>query len=211
MGKYYAYLMPEGGERGITDNWTECERIVSGKPGARFMSFATREAAEEWLRAGAIYTRKDSSLLQTPRSRSPLKQGIYFDAGTGRGLGRVEVNVTNQHGTSLLAKASPPIRITKFGTSMIPRKDATNNYGELFACKLALEIAMRQGIKKVFGDSKLVIEYWSRGHVKRGSYHKSTYILVKKVTELRNQFEERGGEIKYISGDINPADLGFHR
>ena len=94
---------------------------------------------------------------------------------------------------------------------MILRKSATNNYGELFALKLALEIAKKKNIKKIFGDSMLVIKYWSRGHIKQKVYHKSTYVLVKKVTELRNEFEERGGEIRYISGDINPADLGFHR
>lgn len=226
MKKYYAYIVPGGvGERGVTDNWPECERMVSGKAGARFMGFRTHKEAKEWLGAGAVYTiRKDSS-TQTPKNpaprgrgsprftgrREPLERGIYFDAGTGRGLGRVEVNVTDEHGTSLLAKVPSPIRITKFGTHTIPRKSATNNYGELFACKLALEIAKEQGVKKIFGDSKLVIDYWSRGHIKGGAYHKSTYTLVKKVTALRREFEERGGVIQYISGDINPADLGFHR
>jgi ribonuclease HI len=28
---------------------------------------------------------------------------------------------------------------------------------------------------------------------------------------LRETFEEKGGIIKRISGDFNPADLGFHR
>lgn len=209
--KYYAYIVPgRGEERGVIDNWPECERMVSRKAGARFMGFRTRKEAEEWLRAGAVYAHHDSS-ARTPKSRGPLESGIYFDAGTGRGLGRVEVNVTDEHGTSLLAKVPSSIRITKFGTHMVSRKNATNNYGELFACTLALEIAKEQGIKKVFGDSKLVIDYWSRGHIKGSTYHKSTYALVKKVTTLRREFEERGGVMKYISGDINPADLGFHR
>ena len=210
MKKYYAYLTPKGGDRGVTDNWAECERIVKGKPGARFMSFRTREAAEKWLGTGAVYARKDSP-TQIRGSRNSLEAGIYFDAGTGRGLGRVEVNVTDKFGASLLIKILPSIRITKFGTYTISRETATNNYGELLGLQFALEIAKKEGVKKIFGDSKLVIDYWSLGHIKRGVYHKSTYALVKKVTNLRKQFEERGGEIKYISGDINPADLGFHR
>jgi ribonuclease HI len=31
------------------------------------------------------------------------------------------------------------------------------------------------------------------------------------VKNLREKFEKKGGVIQYISGDINPADLGFHR
>lgn len=209
--KYYAYIVPGGGgERGVTDNWSACERMVSGKAGARFMGFRTREEAENWLRVGAIYAHHKSP-ARMQKNHGPLERGIYFDAGTGRGLGRVEANVTDEHGISLLAKVPSPIRITKFGTHTVSRRSATNNYGELFACKLALEIAKEQGIKKVFGDSKLVIDYWSRGHIKGGAYHKSTYALVKKVTALRHEFEEHGGVIKHISGDINPADLGFHR
>jgi hypothetical protein cdivTM_07446 len=28
---------------------------------------------------------------------------------------------------------------------------------------------------------------------------------------MRNEFEKRGGTVKKISGDVNPADLGFHK
>jgi hypothetical protein len=31
------------------------------------------------------------------------------------------------------------------------------------------------------------------------------------VSELRKIFESQGGELKFISGGSNPADLGFHR
>ena len=35
--------------------------------------------------------------------------------------------------------------------------------------------------------------------------------LIKKVSKLREEFERENGKIKKISGDVNPADLGFHR
>ena len=38
-----------------------------------------------------------------------------------------------------------------------------------------------------------------------------TIELIKKVTLMRNEFEKKGGIVKKISGDVNPADLGFHK
>ena len=32
-----------------------------------------------------------------------------------------------------------------------------------------------------------------------------------KVRERREYFESIGGKITHISGDFNPADLGFHK
>jgi ribonuclease HI len=40
---------------------------------------------------------------------------------------------------------------------------------------------------------------------------KDTKVLIGKVTSLRREFESVGGSIEFISGDFNPADLGFHR
>jgi ribonuclease HI len=87
----------------------------------------------------------------------------------------------------------------------------TNNYGELLACKYALTIAMKKGVKKVFGDSKLVIDFWSLGFAKKSELSVETQALVEEVSGLRDAFEDNGGELKRVSGDENPADLGFHR
>mgnify|MGYP001599598705 CR=1 FL=1 len=86
-----------------------------------------------------------------------------------------------------------------------------DNYGELLACKYALQIAMQTGVKKVFGDSKLVIDFWSQGIAKKKELPEETYTLVVDVSALRRVFEAEGGSVERISGDDNPADLGFHR
>ena len=67
----------------------------------------------------------------------------------------------------------------------------TNNFGELLGCYLALIIANIKGENKIFGDSNLVI-----------------LKLIEVVAKLRENFN---GKIEHISGDINPADLGFHK
>lgn len=201
--KYYAYVIPDG-ERGITAVWEQCKRVVSGKKGARFKSFPTEKEAAAWLDTGARY-----------EARKPLhitlERGIYFDSGTGRGLGLVEINVTDREGRSLLTKVLKSSHISKHGTHFITRRTATNNYGELLACYYALKISLKEDVKKIFGDSKLVIDYWSKGRIKAGVFSKVVYTLVKDVATLRMEFEKRGGSIFHISGDYNPADLGFHK
>lgn len=220
--KYYAYRLASGAE-GICDNWKDCEKIVSGKE-ARYRGFKTSAEAEEWLKLGAKYESKVKgsrfnrgfSTMSEQKSKVDLIPGFYFDAGTGRGNG-VEISVTDENGKNLLHKIMPKSKINKFGKHRLG-KDFTNNYGELLACYHAIKLAMLDRFKKacpersrrVFGDSKLVIDYWSRGFIKRKELPVATVKLADKTAKLRKEFELVGGEILRISGDDNPADLGFH-
>jgi len=212
--KYYAYFVPRTNKKGVTDSWQECEKIIKGEQGAKFKGFKTKAEAEEWLEQGADYGAK----IQ----KSWLAAGIYFDAGTGRGAG-VEISVTDERGSDLLNKILPEPEINRYGKHLV-RGNVTNNFGELLACKYALKIALKHDVKKVFGDSKLVIDYWSKGIAKgmatptipslpsaRKSLPDETIGLVRIVTKLRKKFEHAGGIIQHVSGEDNPADLGFHR
>lgn len=196
---YYAYLIPQTGTHGIIDTWNECKDIVSGKAGAKYKGFKTKTEAEAWIKTGAAYTHKPKPTLQ---------KGIYFDAGTGRGQG-VEISVTDEKGKDLLETIMPKELINRHGKHLIGHQ-VTNNYGELLGCKYALALALRENIKQVFGDSKLIISYWSKGHIKN-EVAPSTIDLAHGVAKLRREFEKRGGILARISGDDNPADLGFHK
>jgi ribonuclease HI len=198
--KYYAYLLPSG-RFGVTEDWNACEKIVSGVVGARYRGFLSNDEARAWLREGASYE------IKIHKKPGP---GIYFDAGTGRGDG-VEISVTDETGKNLLHKAVKKKDLNFFGKHLVRRDDATNNYGELLALRYALQIAKKEKVKKVFGDSKLVIDYWSRRHAKRKELAPETVSLADEVVELRELFEASGGSVLRISGDDNPADLGFHR
>jgi len=201
--KYYAYRLANG-NRGVCSSWSECEKIVSGRD-ARFKGFPSLSEAESWLSGGAQYEIRE----RKPRKeRKEFVPGIYFDAGTGRGNG-VEISVTNLSGENLLHKVMPKSKINEFGKHHLG-KSFTNNYGELMACEQALKLAIKKDIKKIFGDSKLVIEYWSKGYIKRSELPKATVKLADKVAKLRKEFEALGGEVGRVSGDDNPADLGFH-
>lgn len=201
--KYYAYRLANG-SRGVCESWKDCEKIVSGRD-ARFKGFPSLQEAENWLSGGAQYEVRDR---KPKREKKPLEAGIYFDAGTGRGNG-VEISVTDLSGENLLHKVMAKSKINEFGKHHLG-KSFTNNYGELMACEQALKLAMKKNVKKIFGDSKLVIEYWSRGYIKRNELPAATVKLADKVAVLRREFEALGGEVGRVSGDDNPADLGFH-
>lgn len=195
--KFYAYSV--NGKIGITDNWPECQSLVSGKDNAKYKSFLSKEEAELWLKAGAKYEVKHIA----------VKDGIYFDAGTGAGEG-VEISVTDKNGKSLLNKVLSENQINKRGFCLLPQ-GVTNNFGELLACKYALEVAIKENVKNIFGDSKLVIDFWSKGYIKKDNLPEETIELSNEVKKLRYQFEANDGVIELISGGSNPADLGFHK
>lgn len=194
--KYYAYSI--NGKNGITDSWPQCQKIVSGMVDAKYKGFETKDEAERWLNAGADYKVKHMA----------SEKGIYFDAGTGAGKG-VEISVTDENGSTLLNKILKKKDINHRGKHLII-KDVTNNFGELLACKYALEIALKENIKMIFGDSKLILDYWSKGYIKK-TLNKETIDLSNEVKKLRYEFENKNGKIEHVSGGSNPADLGFHK
>ncbi len=200
---YYAFFIPKTGENGITSVWAECEKKVKGVAGARFQKFQTMHEAKLWLGEGARYEKKEK------KPAIKLQEGIYFDSGTGRGDG-VEISVTDKNGKNLLHKVIDESELNVHGKHHAGH-EATNNYGELLALKYAIQIAKKTKHKKIFGDSKLVIEYWSMGIAKAKDLPAKTVKLIFETTALREAFEEAGGKVLRIPGGDNPADLGFHR
>jgi len=195
--KYYAYQVDI--EKGITESWPDCQEKVTGIPLAKYKSFESRGEAERWLEAGANYRIKHIA----------AESGIYFDAGTGGGNG-VEINVADARGNGLLFKVLPESKLSAKGHYKI-NGHVTNNYGELLACKYALKIALQDDAPKIFGDSKLIIDYWSNGFIKADNVGAQTVELAGEVKQLRWQFEKKGGKVVRVSGGSNPADLGFHK
>lgn len=192
-------------ESGIFNNWDECSKKVKGTS-ARYKKFKTKTEATLWIDSGAIYDKAIKKNILGVKYE--LEKGIYFDAGTGRGDG-TEVKVTDECGRSLLDEFLDEDKITKFDTYHLG-KNFTNNFGELSGLFFALNIAILMGDKFIFGDSKLVIDYWSNGIYKK-DLPLHTVDLIKNVMPLRKEFESLGGKIGFVPGDLNPADLGFHK
>lgn len=213
--KFYAYYIAERNDKGIFISWDECKNFISGKKNIRYKSFPTKAEAEEWLNSGAKYEPnpelKEKKLLKAKTNQAAkerLQEGIYFDSGTGRGIG-VEVRVTDVHGNSYLPEYFPKLT-NEFGNIPLG-KDVTNNYGELIGLYCALKIASEKNILNIYGDSNLVIHYWSKGRANVANLNEKTVKYIKLVTEIRKIFEDIGGHVEFVSGDINPSDLGFHK
>ena len=100
--------------------------------------------------------------------------------------------------------------LNRFGNVNVGER--TNNFGELLGLFLALSLVEHHGIRdaRIYIDSTLVLDHWSRGNIK--TKDPSTKILGKATTKLRKKLERRQGlTVSFISGDDNPSDLGFHK
>jgi len=200
LGKLYGYFLEGENKTGMTDSWEECKKIVAGKK-ARYKAFPSAEDCRAWLEAGAPYKKKAEAANLAP--------GIYFDAGTGRGQG-VEVRVTDRNGASLIKENFYAFPKNEFDNIFLG-KERTNNFGELLGLAMALSFAKATGDKFIFGDSELVIKYWSKGFYRGERLDEDTVKLIRWVAGEREKFEKRGGKLAHITGDLNPADLGFHK
>ncbi|AJA90613.1 ribonuclease HI [Borreliella chilensis] len=198
MSKYYACILINSNEKIIFKSWEECKTIIKGKNN-KIKSFKTLEQAQNWL------FNNENKICHHP----PI--GIYFDSGTGRGKG-VEIRVVNEKGISILDKILDKALINEYGNHYIKNfQGISNNFGELLALYTALKIALKENITTVFGDSKLIIDYWSKGIYNNKKLKETTINLIKKAVILRKKFEEQGGKISFVPGNENIADLGFHK
>lgn len=203
---FYAYQVD--GRQGIVKSWADCEAKVKGRS-ARYRGFETLAAAKAWLQAGAPYA--DRAAVKEQAREALPKDALYFDAGTGRGLG-TEVAVTDAEGVPVLHLALPEEALTERGTHLLPA-GKTNNFGELFGCLCALRAARKLGVRKVCGDSALVLDYWSKGHVTKEKRESDPALLelAQRTHSERRAFEAAGGRLIKVPGALNPSDLGFHR
>lgn len=214
---FYCVVFTKENTYQIFNNWEFVKNRIVGIP-VKHKKFNEKKSAEEWgeqnleelskkLPKNKILPKKKTRVLSIID-----KDVIYCDSGTGGGKG-VQIRVTNWKRESILNLQFSSKHINKKGNielnQFIKIEEPTNNLGELMALHAALKIASKTGCKKIASDSKLVIEFWSRGVIK--TTKEFTRNQIEKVVELREGFERNGGEIFKISGDINPADLGYHR
>ena len=71
-------------------------------------------------------------------------------------------------------------------------------------------LSKKRNVKRIIGDSITVINDWKSGKVLSNKLSQKIIDLIEEVRSLRDEFELLGGEIQYIPGGINAADLGFH-
>ena len=213
--KYYAYYFDEK-TNGIFDNWENC-RDIAYPIKARYKSFKTKMEAELWIEKGGVYEIREKNEYNL--KNIILEDAVYFDAGTGRGRG-VEVRVTNNKKESILSEITSSNFqkflkdnnwfINEYGNIQLDN-NKTNNFGELLGLILAIKCATKLKITKIFVVFNLVIKYWSKGAYHQDKLPAETVKFINFSIEERKKYEKNQGIIEHISGDFNPADLGFHK
>lgn len=171
------------------------------------------------------YTCRDFNTIEEALNFDPFKislnideleylneNGIYFDMGTGRGIGS-EIRVTNYLGESLLYELENyKLLINEFGNLNLGNNKDTQ-YGELYGLYLALLIAKQNknnnSYSFIAGDNMFAIEC-SLGKYNNKKFEPYKLDLIKAIIELRKELEKKY-KICHIPGNKNPADLGSHR
>ena len=96
MKKYY--VVWQGREAGVFDNWKDCEAQIKNFPQARFKSFPNRELAEKMYREGyqTYVAQKDTlAIVEAPKAipiwvGQPILESLSVDAACSGNPGALE-------------------------------------------------------------------------------------------------------------------------
>lgn len=175
-------------------------------------------------------TKKKTKAEGKEKEKPEYPAGLYVDGGHNRQTGDVAwATVTDEKGNDMLEPFADlftdlellPKQLLPNGERRVLVANFTdvqkqqNNGAELIAMVAGLRIAIhgQHPATRIYSDSMVIETYWSRGLVRqstRDSMDPAKLALIEQCVELRKLFEEAGGEIVKISGDANPADLGYH-
>lgn len=203
------YVVWEGNETGIFDNWTDCQLQIKGYPGARYKSFGSLEEAEaafggnasDFIRKGG----KKSAVSKVLRSDHPdiIWNSIAVDAACSGNPGIMEYRgVDTKTGHEFFRKG--------------PFKRGTNNIGEFLAIVHALAYLKKEGKDDlvIYTDSRTAMA-WVRNKKIKTTLTKTSQnaflfeLMERGVFWLKNN-KYRNPIIKWETkkwGEI-PADFG---
>lgn len=233
---YKAFYLIKEGYGDYTNNqanWTSISKLIKGKS-SRCNSFKTEEETKYFIsKKGLVTKEKMKVFMQNIKNEKEVEKigikeeilifldpnSIYCDGTVANG--KAKARVTDANRNSLIKE----ILLTdeKFNEFLEFKKwdydDRINcniqfdkiedvAFGETFALYLGMEIALRKGFKTVYSDCINAIENWSLGKASAKGYERAELLVA--ITDKRKEFEKKGGTIKHIAGEINPADFGLH-
>lgn len=202
MAKNKYYVVWEGRNCGVFDNWAECSQQVADFPNAKYKSFETKEAAIEAYRAGFKHYIKPKSTPVADTSKQPIYPSLAVDAACSGVPGPMEYQGVDAYSKKLIFHLGP-----------IP--DGTNNVGEFLAIVHALALLQKQGRNyPIYSDSITAIA-WVRNkkaNTKMLPTHRNTYLfeLIQRAEDWLKNNTFSNKILKWetsIWGEI-PADFG---
>ncbi len=200
------YVVWEGNETGIFDNWADCQLQIKGYPNARYKSFKTLDEARDAYGGAAAdfigQNKKPSlSLLSEEKKKDIVWESISVDAACAGNPGKMEYQgVDTKTGFQFFHQEFPL---------------GTNNIGEFLALVHALAMFKRDNKSTpIYTDSKIAMGWIKakkcRSKLAHNAKTATLHALVKRAEDwLRNNDFDNPilkWETKYW-GEI-PADFG---
>jgi ribonuclease HI len=204
------YVVWEGNNPGIYNNWNEAQLQIKGYPGAKYKSFKTKEEAEEAY-SGQYYDHitKGSKSKSYSNSRNHednhdiIKDSISVDAACSGNPGKMEYQ-----GVATFTKT----QLFHLG----PLHGGTNNIGEFLALVHALALFQKEGNQHttIYTDSRTAMA-WVRNKkvkttLKPTPYNKKVFVLINRAISWLEGNKHRNPIVKWDTknwGEI-PADFG---
>lgn len=203
------YVVWEGNNPGVYDNWTDCKLQIQGYPGAKYKSFSSKEEAVEAFRGSFgdhIAPGNPGKAKAKPAFSGEARKDIVWDSISVDAACSGNPGVMEYQGVDTRNKAQ--IFHKKFSLG-------TNNIGEFLAIVHALALLKQQGKNTpIYTDSRIAMGWVKRKKAKtqlvRNAKTELLHTLIARAeTWLKNNTwdnpilkweTERWGEI--------PADFG---
>lgn len=204
------YVVWEGLEPGIYDNWQDAQEQIANYPGAKYKSYNSQEEAlaayrsnpEDELRALREMVQRPVTVKSYKDNPLIDNTAIAVDASCLGNPGKMEYR-----GVDLMTGDE----IFRVG----PFEDATNNIGEYLAIVHALALTSSQGVSRtVYSDSKTALSWLRRrkANTKLAPTGRNSKVieLIERADRWLQSHEWRNKVIKWETeewGEI-PADFG---
>jgi ribonuclease HI len=202
MRKSKYYVVWQGLNPGIYDNWDECKRQVDGQGNAKYKAFPTREEAVEAFRNGyGPYLRK-AGFAPAPAAGGFISDSLSVDAACSGNPGDMKYRGVHT------ASGKEMFRVG-------PVKQGTNNTGEFLALVHGLAFLKQQGSNlPIYSDSANAIK-WVRNRkcktlLQRTPENARLFNLIERAETWLNDNAYNNPILKWKTdewGEI-PADFG---
>lgn len=208
MSKTKYYVVWEGRETGIFDNWKACEESIRGFEGAKYKSFMTKEMAEKAFKDN-MYKYWGKAVHETRLSPEqlkaigkPLDNSISVDAACNGKTGEMEYQGVYTGVKQLLFRKGP-------------YQGGTNNIGEFLAIVHALAWCKKHRIDlPVYTDSRTAMAWVRNKKAKtkavRTSKNEGLFELIERAENWLKKNTWNNPLLKWETeawGEI-PADFG---
>jgi len=155
------YVVWEGNEQGIFDNWTDCQLQIKGYPGARYKSFGTLEEAEAAFGGNASdFIRKGGKKSKRVKILRPDHPDIIWDS--------IAVDAACSGNPGIMEYRGVDTKTEYEFFRQGPFQRGTNNIGEFLALVHALAYLKKEGKETlvVYTDSRTAMSWVRNKKVK---------------------------------------------